>query len=188
MASSIALVFSKVVDPTNPLYLDESCTGEPIDWEFGLTPTWKGYLPAANGKDKDSDRIQVSNITNQENVIVCSAGDIIANNKKGENKKVLDFKLVDPDEIVDPATLNGGVGSEQDSDDDASEISDASSDSSLLPYDLSDDNNDLKQKFSQLVDVVGALRKPDNADAVSSELCSTRKVIHNIIQRSTICC
>lgn len=47
------------------------------------------------------------------------------------------------------------------------ENSDVSSDSSLPPYDLSDDDTDLKIKFSQLVDVVGALRKSDDADGVS---------------------
>ncbi|XP_057769098.1 uncharacterized protein LOC130989177 [Salvia miltiorrhiza] len=40
MASSIALVFSKIIDPNNPLYLDDSCQEETIDWDFGLaTPS-----------------------------------------------------------------------------------------------------------------------------------------------------
>ncbi|PPD82250.1 hypothetical protein GOBAR_DD20807 [Gossypium barbadense] len=112
MASTIALVFSKVVDPKNPLYLDDSCNGETIDWEFGLTTSEKGSFGV-----------------------------------KSKSKKSSEFSLVDPDEIIDPATLNYES-----------------------PYDLTDDDTDLKRKISQLVDVVGALRKSDDADGVQRAL------------------
>lgn len=72
--------------------------------------------------------------------------------------------LIDPDEIVDLGTLK--FDSSGKSDDDASESSDSSDDSSLQPYDLTDDDSDLKKPLSNLVDVVGALGKSDDADGV----------------------
>ena len=86
---------------------------------------------------------------------------------KSKNKKVSEYEFVDPDEIIDPATLNYESVSDKDDNDNDSENSDISSNSSLQPYDLSDDDTDLKRKISQLVDVVGALRKPDDAEGVS---------------------
>ncbi|KAE8663382.1 electron transfer flavoprotein-ubiquinone oxidoreductase [Hibiscus syriacus] len=80
-----------------------------------------------------------------------------------------EFSLVDPDEIIHQATLNYESASDENDDDNASQNSD-SSDSSLQPYDLTDDDTDLKRKFSQLVDVVGALRKSDDADGVERAL------------------
>ena len=57
------------------------------------------------------------------------------------------FKFVDPDEIIDPATLNNESVSDKDDDDNASENTDSLSDSSLQPYDLSNDDPDLKKKI-----------------------------------------
>ena len=47
---------------------------------------------------------------------------------------------------------------------------DASSDSSLEPYDLSDDDTDLQKNFTHLSDISAALRKPDDLDGVSFHL------------------
>jgi telomere length regulation protein len=44
---------------------------------------------------------------------------------------------------------------------------DASSDSFLEPYDLSDDDTDLQKKFIHLTDLAAALRKSDDPDCVS---------------------
>ncbi|KAI4343658.1 hypothetical protein L6164_010980 [Bauhinia variegata] len=97
---------------------------------------------------------------------------------KGKKKKLLEFNVPDPDEIIDPASLNLESFSDDDDDDDSgSENSDASSDSSLQPYDLSDDDSDLKRKFSQLTDVVAALRKSDDADGVERALDVAEKLI-----------
>ncbi|KAK8586451.1 hypothetical protein V6N13_010043 [Hibiscus sabdariffa] len=159
MASAIALVFSKVLDPKNPLYLDDSCNGESIDWEFGLTTSEKGSLSISNAENKIDETG-----TSQ------TAGSGKGSDVKSKSKKSSVFSLVDPDEIIDPATLNyEPVSDENDDDDDASQNSD-SSDSSLQPYDLTDDDADLKRKFSQLVDVAGALRKSDDADGVERAL------------------
>ena len=177
MASSVALAFSKVIDPKNPLYLDDSCTGDIIDWEFGMPTLEKRNLDTSNCKQKDGHESKTSSSA-QEKDLKYTTKNVISNNLKSKNKKLSEFKFVDPDEIIDPATLNNESVSDKDDDDNASENSDSSSDSSLRPYDLSDDDTDLKKKISQLVDVVGALRKSDDVDGVShlnsSVICSLR--------------
>lgn len=165
MASTIALVFSKVIDPKNPLYLDDSCNGESIDWEFGLTTTEKGPLSISNA-EKQIDETGTSTTPMLTKDFTHTADGLKGSNVKSKSKKSSEFSLVDPDEIIDPATLNYKSVSDENDDEDASENSD-SSDSSLQPYDLTDDDTDLKRKMSQLVDVVGALRKSDDADGVS---------------------
>ncbi|KAJ7945759.1 Telomere length regulation protein TEL2 like [Quillaja saponaria] len=165
MASSIALVFSKAIDPKNPLYLDDSCREETINWEFGFTTPEKGVnetkksFETVPGKDSDYPS------SNKKTVGI-----------RGE-KKLMEFGMVDPDEIIDPATLNLESDCDEDDDDSASENSESSSDTSLQPYDLSDDDSDLKKKISQLVDVVGALRKPEDADGVERALDVAEKLI-----------
>ena len=161
MAGSIALVFSKVIDPNNRLYLDASFTGEIIDWDFGLATAEKGILEKGINKVKGSTSLLPEKEFNN------MADDGMCNDVKGRTKTISEFKLVDPDEIVDPATLNNDSVSDEEDDDDVSENSETSTDSSLQPYDLADDDTDLKRKLSQLVDVVGALRKSDDADGVS---------------------
>lgn len=157
MASSIALVFSKIINPENPLYLDDSCCGETIDWEFGLATSLKGILTTSECSDKDINKVKTSTTSLPEKEFNDMADNVVGNNDKTKKKSLSEFKLVDPDEIIDPATLNNELVSGEEDDDDASENSETSSDSSLQPYDLSDDDTDLKRKFSQLVDVVGAL-------------------------------
>ncbi|KAK6275985.1 hypothetical protein POUND7_005694 [Theobroma cacao] len=168
MASTIALVFSKVIDPKNPLYLDDSCNGESIDWEFGLTTTEKGPLSISNA-EKQIDETGTSTTPMLTKDFTHTADGLKGSNVKSKSKKSSEFSLVDPDEIIDPATLNYKSVSDENDDEDASENSD-SSDSSLQPYDLTDDDTDLKRKMSQLVDVVGALRKSDDADGVERAL------------------
>ncbi|KAK9278448.1 hypothetical protein L1049_028013 [Liquidambar formosana] len=177
MASSIAFIFSKVIDPKNPLYLDDSCSGDTIDWEFGLTTPEKGALATSSCTENGIDQINTSTAAELEKEINHTADDGIGNYVKGKKKKLPKFKLIDPDEIIDPATLNNYSVSDEDDGDNASENSDTSSDSSLQPYDLSDDDMDLKRKFSQLVDVVGALRKSDDADGVERALDVAEKLV-----------
>lgn len=153
MASNVALVFSRVIDPKNPLYLDESCIGETIDWEFGLIKSEEGTLGTIDCAEK-SIGVKTSTTT-------------VLGNGLSKAKKVSEYKSVDPDEIIDPVTLNSESVSDKDDKDNDSDNSDTSSDSSLQPYDLSDDDTDLKRNFSHLVDVVGALRKSDDAEGVS---------------------
>ncbi|XP_061359782.1 uncharacterized protein LOC133303831 [Gastrolobium bilobum] len=170
MASSIALALSKIIDPKNPLYLDDSCSGETIDWEFGFTVPKKETLAAANCREKGVEETKISIMSGPE-----TDCDSPSNKERGINvrskKKLLAFNVLDPDEIIDPAALNieSDVNDEDDGDG-ASENSYSSSDSSLQPYDLSDDDSDLKRNFSQLADVVAALRKSDDADGVERAL------------------
>lgn len=168
MASSIALAFSKVIDPKNPLYLDDAnCNEDTIDWEFGLTATKKGILSISNGREKEHDGTGTSTASELADESNYKTNYGVDGNKKSQSKKLSALQFVDPDEIIDPAMLNMESVSD---DDNISENSDSSSDSSLQPYDLTDDDKDLKRKFSQLVDVVGALRKSDDADGVERAL------------------
>ncbi|KAL4566649.1 hypothetical protein LXL04_030769 [Taraxacum kok-saghyz] len=154
MASSIALVFSKVIDPTNPLYLDDTCTDETINWEFTSTNADVAVaISAVKEIDKDKDQKQ----------------DKVHDHIKDiKNKELMGLTLVDPDEVIDPATLNNEDTVNDDDDD--SDISESESESDLQPYDLSDDDTDLKKNFTQLIDVVTALRKSDDADGVERAL------------------
>jgi telomere length regulation protein len=167
MASNIALVFSQVIDPKNPLYLDDNCFGETIDWEFGFTKPEKDTPSNHNHTEKHTDETKRLSTSQTEKDPDYSTNQGRGKSEKAESKKLSQFKLLDPDEIIDLATLNYGSASDEDEDEAASENSDSSSDSSLQPYDLTDDDTDLKRKLTQLVDVVGALRKSDDADGVS---------------------
>lgn len=171
MASSIAFVFSKVIDPKNPLYLDDSCQEETIDWEFGKATPIKGPPTATMLKvNEDSDReilhamIPGNEIQKNEDNGISKDSTAIKNN--------MQFNLVDPDEVIDPATLNNDSAFDEDDSDNGSEDSGTSSDS-LKPYDLTDDDTDLTRKFSQLADVIGALRKSDDAEGVRSRIFTT---------------
>ncbi|XP_021762025.1 telomere length regulation protein TEL2 homolog [Chenopodium quinoa] len=176
MASNVALVFSKVVDPKNPLYLDDSCREENVDWEFGL-PSSMGAL---SSKNRTSNNV-VKAESNDKGVHMESQnhGDTHERESKlnPDKKKPFELMLVDPDEIVDPASLNDEFLTGEEVDDNASEDSESSSDSSLQPYDLTDDDSDLKKRISQLVDVVGALRKSDDPDGVERALDVAEKLV-----------
>lgn len=151
MANSVALVFSKVIDPSNPLYLDDSCKEGTIDWDFTSTNT------------KETDINQDTSHT-----ALVSEKEYKDTKNSNKHKELMELTLVDPDEVIDPATLNNEDTSDGDNNNnDDDDISETSSESSLQPYDLSDDDTDLKKNFAQLIDVVGALRKSDDADGVS---------------------
>ncbi|KAK2971352.1 hypothetical protein RJ640_030318 [Escallonia rubra] len=165
MASSIAFVFSKIIDPNNPLRLDDNCTEDTIDWEFGLATPKKGI----DCTKVDNYEAEGCTGLEPEKEFNNTAESEMGSNVEGRKKKVSEFKLIDPDEVIDPVTLNDESVSVY-GDDDASESSETTSDSSLQPYDLSDDDTDLRKKFSHLVDVVGALRKSDDADGVERAL------------------
>ncbi|KAK7350685.1 hypothetical protein VNO77_09557 [Canavalia gladiata] len=178
MASCVALALSKIIDPKNPLYLDDSCSGETIDWEFEFTVPKKGTLAASNCAEKGIEGTNISTVSGPERDSDSSSNKEKSVSVKGESK-LLDFHVLDPDEIIDPASLNleSDIDNENDDGDSASENSDSSSDSSLQPYDLSDDDSDLKRNFSQLADVVAALRKSDDADGVERALDVAEKLI-----------
>lgn len=154
MASSIAMVFSKVIDPNNVLYLDDTCKeSESIDWSFGLISS-KRRVSSAHSDRKSSREVIVSVGNNDDEI----------KKKVKMTKSELKFaglSLIDRDESIDTIMTQGEEI--QDEDDKHSETS---NDSSLQPYDLSDDNVDIDKKFSQLVDVAAALRKPDDPDTV----------------------
>ncbi|XP_027352820.1 telomere length regulation protein TEL2 homolog isoform X2 [Abrus precatorius] len=177
MASCVALALSKIIDPKNPLYLDDSCSGETIDWEFEFTVSNKGTLVASNCTDKSVEGTKISPVSGPMRDSDSPSNKERSISVKGK-EKFLDFHVLDPDEILDPAALNleSDIDNEDD-DDSASENSYSSSDSSLQPYDLSDDDSDLKRKFSQLADVVAALRKSDDADGVERALDVAEKLI-----------
>lgn len=168
MASCVALIFSKVIDPKNPLYLDDLSPEEKIDWEFGTVTSENGSLASTNVIGKDTDEVKGYGALEKD--VKTSRDGVSSEDTK---RKKSEFVLVDPDEVIDPAVLNNELISDEEGyDDDAVEDSETSSNSSLQPYDLSDDDTDLKKNFSQLVDVIGALRKSDDADGVSC-LCSS---------------
>ncbi|KAJ9567796.1 hypothetical protein OSB04_003762 [Centaurea solstitialis] len=170
MANSVALVFSKVIDPSNPLYLDDSCREETIDWEFTTTNTDM----VASAKISDGKETEI----NQDTGRSTSVSEKAHKDTNNKNKALMELTLMDPDEVIDPATLNNEADSDGDTDnDDDSENSETSSESSLQPYDLSDDDTDLKKNFAQLIDVVGALRKSDDADGVERALDVAEKLI-----------
>lgn len=166
MASSIAFMFSKVIDPKNLLYLDDSFTGNAIDWESELQTTVGRVRPITSSMENGDGETKTS--LSLTEVKDSSSRD---NKKKDrKSKDITNFALADPDEIVDLATLNCGTESDKDDDDNASASSDNSSVTSLEPYDLLDDDKDLGKQFTHLVDVVGALRKTNDADGVSNRL------------------
>ncbi|XP_017258407.1 uncharacterized protein LOC108227646 isoform X1 [Daucus carota subsp. sativus] len=173
MASCVALIFSKVIDPKNPLYLDDLSPEEKIDWEFGTVTSENGSLASTNVIGKDTDEVKGYGALEKD--VKTSRDGVSSEDTK---RKKSEFVLVDPDEVIDPAVLNNELISDEEGyDDDAVEDSETSSNSSLQPYDLSDDDTDLKKNFSQLVDVIGALRKSDDADGVERALNVAEKLI-----------
>ncbi|KAF8021541.1 hypothetical protein BT93_G1861 [Corymbia citriodora subsp. variegata] len=177
MASSIALAFSKVIDPKNPLYLDDSFSGESIDWEFGLGTSKDSALPTSNCRIKGIHETKTSIGTVETNQYNDIATDGQEGDRKDDRKKLSEYKMIDPDEIIDPASLELERESDYDNFENMNESSDASSDSSLEPYDLTDDQTDLKRRFSQLIDVVAALRKTDDVDGVEQALEVAEKLV-----------
>ncbi|KAL3818589.1 hypothetical protein ACJIZ3_004494 [Penstemon smallii] len=179
MASSIAFVFSKIIDPKNPLYLDDSCQEETIDWDFGLaTPSKAPLTTTVHHADQKTDgrnsfpTMMTGNEIHNRDVEV-------GKSQKARKKMESTLDIYDPDEIIDPATLSNESTFDDDDNDRgyASEDSETSSDSSLQPYDLTDDDTDLKRKFTQLIDVVGALRKSDDAEGVEKALDVAEELI-----------
>ncbi|KAG2327921.1 hypothetical protein Bca52824_010649 [Brassica carinata] len=175
MASSIAFMFSKVIDPKNLLYLDDSFTGNAIDWESELQTGVGRVRPITSSMENGDGETKTS-------ASITDVDDSSHRNKEKKDRKskdIANFVLADPDEIVDLATLNCGAESDKDdgSDDNASVSSDNSSVTSLEPYDLLDDDKDLGKQFTHLVDVVGALRKTNDADGVEKAIYVAEKLV-----------
>ncbi|RID58894.1 hypothetical protein BRARA_F02155 [Brassica rapa] len=166
MASSIAFMFSKVIDPKNLLYLDDSFTGNAIDWESELQTAVGGVRSITSSWENGDGETKTSADSSRRN----------KEKKDRKSKDIANFVLADPDEMVDLATLNCGTESDKD-DDNASVSSDNSSVTSLEPYDLLDDDKDLGKQFTHLVDVVGALRKTNDADGVEKAIYVAEKLV-----------
>ncbi|PKA50062.1 putative protein phosphatase 2C 19 [Apostasia shenzhenica] len=171
MGTSIAFAFSKVVDPANPLYLDDDHY-ESIDWEFGLLSVSKEqegvHTKTVNTKSKVSHvDLDHTSFDRQKSV---------KDSLKHSSRKHLERTKIDTDKPT-PIILEIGHPNDANSSDDESQNSETSSDSSLQPYDLSDDDSDLQKGFSQLDDVSVALRKPDDPDAIIRALDVAEKLI-----------
>ncbi|KAJ3696918.1 hypothetical protein LUZ61_000623 [Rhynchospora tenuis] len=149
MASAIALTFSKAVDPKNPLYLDDNHS-DVVDWEFEVL-TQKKVIKTTSSRKQFINKPKTPLPEKRRETL--------------ENKEIQKSILIE--EISD----KGVEDEEKDHD------SDSSSDSSLEPYDLSDDDSDLNKPFTQLVDIVAALRKPDDPDGVERALDATEKLV-----------
>ncbi|XP_078441650.1 telomere length regulation TEL2 family protein isoform X2 [Wolffia australiana] len=157
MASAIALVFSRIIDPKQPLYLDDCLRpGDVIDWEFGQ-------------KALSSLSIVETGTDSKPSADVCDE-----QKKKSFETDDKSHSWVNPDEIVDPADLYHKFDADDDS---LSGSSEESCESSLQPYDLADDFTDLDRKFSQLGDVLTALRKPDDIDGVEKALDAVESLV-----------
>ncbi|THU46163.1 hypothetical protein C4D60_Mb09t02060 [Musa balbisiana] len=177
MASSVALVFSKVVDPKNPLYLDDDCS-EIIDWEFGFKrkdvittdETRKDKLNATLSKDMEKDKLDAT---------LPKVTESASHAKRLKDRK---HHAVDSGKLISECRVNHCAGmpnnehASAEEDDGEGKNSDASSSDSLEPYDLSDGDTDMKL-FSQLGDIAAALRKPDDPDGVERALDSAEKLV-----------
>jgi len=191
MASCVALVFSKVIDVNNPLFLDDdNCQEEIIDWDFGVTGKRKetarinGHHSVGDCDDTKKPILMVEHNGDRASNESMKTIDVSEDNRgtnasklRRERKKTFELKVDDPDEIIDPATLNAEDLSDED--DNESVISENPSESSLQPYDMADDELDLKREKipSQLSDCVAALRKADDPDAVLGALEVTEKLV-----------
>lgn len=160
MASAVALTFSKVVDPKNPVYLDDDCS-ENVDWEFGVLCSKEITAPSHDvefgSKSKPCPRKNRRHSGDKK-------AKAIKHDISDNRVKIVELKSLDSDEMSGAA-----INFEEHSDEEGINI-DASSDSSLEPYDLSDDDTDLQKKFTHLNGLAAALRKPDDLDGVSFHL------------------
>lgn len=161
MARAVALVFSRVVDPKNPLYLDDDYS-ENIDWDFGFTSQRKNVLD--NGETSQSEA--TGSLPNERESVTHAQRQKDMNHYADNDGKMILEKRVNPSKVSNPSMPSNELISAEE-EDDCSKNSDASSDS-LEPYDLPDDNDADTDKFSQLGDISAALRKPDDPDGVSS--------------------
>jgi telomere length regulation protein len=173
MASAVALTFSKIVDPKNPLYLDDDCS-ENVDWEFGVLSPKRIKAPS-HDVELGSKSKPCSRDENRRNASEKKAK-AIRHDISDNRVKIVEIKSLDSDEMSGAAT-----NFEEHCDEESMDI-DASSDSSLEPYDLSDDDTDLQKNFTHLSDLAAALRKPDDLDGVSFHLLLRilhTKLLHN---------
>ncbi|XP_051193975.1 uncharacterized protein [Lolium perenne] len=168
MASAVALTFSKIVDPKNPLYLDDDCS-ENVDWEFGVLSPKRIKAPS-HDVELGSKSKPCSRDENRRNAGEKKAK-AIRHDISDNRVKIVEIKSLDSDEMSGAAT-----NFEEHCDEESMDI-DASSDSSLEPYDLSDDDTDLQKNFTHLSDLAAALRKPDDLDGVERALSSAEKLV-----------
>ncbi|KAG0455403.1 hypothetical protein HPP92_024695 [Vanilla planifolia] len=140
MGSSIALAFSKVVDPANPLYLEDSCH-EDMDWEFGLLSLTKEPRGANENK---FNNIESKNLhRDADHSGFGKKLKKVKDEPRYNTTKVSEVTKIVTETAASPCSRHVN---DNDSSDDESKNSEASSDSSLQPYDLSDDDIDLKRE------------------------------------------
>ncbi|KAK8924040.1 putative protein phosphatase 2C 19 [Platanthera zijinensis] len=174
MGSSIALAFSRVVDPANPIYLEDICCGN-IDWEFGLVSLAKKQQEVYK-ISTDNAELKISK-SDKDPAYFNKKHKNIKDNEKNSKIQILEARKSVPDESIGPELRNNDhIDAKYVSDVDSNH-SESTSDSSLQPYDLSDDDGDLQNRFSQLADVSAALRKSDDPDGITRALDVAEKLI-----------
>ena len=106
MASAVALTFSKVVDPKNPLYLDDNCC-ENVDWDFGVLSPKEIKAPsdAVESKTKPKARENKRNAGEKK-------AKAIKHDIPDVRAKIMEINSIDHDQMSDTAT-NGQLEEEE---------------------------------------------------------------------------
>ncbi|CAM6129063.1 unnamed protein product [Calypogeia fissa] len=176
MAKRIALAFSTAMDPGNPLLFDESDSVEELR-------NWEGLEQQVGQKSFISNTVEKrqiaakSELDEDHNGAISHVDDKEQKRERRRRRKAKEEKLAleedDPDAIV-----KLGEGSLDDESEESSE-SDGDSDSELQPYEMSDEDDDVRRgKFvAQLADLAINLRKGDKPDAVEEALQVAEKFI-----------
>ncbi|KAJ7516652.1 hypothetical protein O6H91_22G066200 [Diphasiastrum complanatum] len=194
MAKQVALAFSVIIDPSNPLLLDDEDDIDNLkDLEDhkteGVKKTKLKASVASFGSVGDEvsrsgeirNKFPSQNGEQQHEPVACDDVDETglkqARIRRKERKERLALEEDDPDAIVNLAAITYNSGSDEDSEDSMETYNE--SESSLQPYDMSDDDADLERaKFpSQLSQCAADLRKGDNPDAVEKALDVIEKLV-----------
>lgn len=179
MAKRVALAFSLVIDQANPLLIDEDDKVEDLsDWDQLASDR-----PGVGKKQVEHRLPKLESLPKNE--VLENDMDVIPKDKNqvpdqeisskhGKVKKVKsDLQAYDPDEVIDLGTyVSDGF-----SDEDAG--SESGSDTSLQPYDLSDDESDLERDKlpMKLSDCAVNLRKGDQPELVEGALEVSEKLV-----------
>ncbi|XP_047079718.1 uncharacterized protein LOC124690372 [Lolium rigidum] len=107
MASAVALTFSKIVDPKNPLYLDDDCS-ENVDWEFGVLSPKRIKAPS-HDVELGSKSKPCSRDENRRNAGEKKAK-AIRHDISDNRVKIVEIKSLDSDEMSDGGADVGMVG------------------------------------------------------------------------------
>eukprot|EP00249_Psilotum_nudum_P015616 c25430_g1_i1 orf=372-3560(-) len=176
MAKRVAFALSVVINPSNPLFLDENDQMEDLcDWEeLGLdkmsrTKKEANLSPGLGHKEMpDKTKADDQSLNDQK-----LFDDVTRKKEEKARKKRLAMEAYDPDEVIDLETYI----TERHLDEETG--TDSESETSLQPYDLSDDESDLERgKIPvQLSDCAANLRKRDEPDKVERALEVLEKLV-----------